>query len=183
MFFNLALSPLSFANEENKLVISAEKTDKSFLIGEVHSRVLKKYNPIKLTLVNKNSEAVKLPQMLTYELESGKIFKVPTSDVIFQKTKVNTAKRTVLSGFAGLIIFTIPAVAASSALCLTINSELQDNIERNLYRQKYLTQENTYTTYIFIPKKYKKVKNIMFKNICSEKNCSDYKIPIQEESL
>jgi len=170
--FYLTVSPLCFANEINKVKLTAEKVDKSALIGEVDKLVLKKYIAVRLDISNKNSREISLPYNVYY-VYRGISYKIPSNALIYQKAKRHTVLRGIITFplvicILGAVVF-IGTITYSS----TSNGTLEDNIKKNTFKPKHLFEDDYYSTFVFIPKKHKKATEIIIKNVSDGDNTFD----------
>lgn len=175
--------PASYAADKSKIVIEAEKLDPLYLTGEIDKRILKKYIPVRLNISNKEQETLALSDKIYY-LMGDKMFKIPNSSVIFEKTKRHTVRRAILVGIPAvpvlLLVFSPIAIGASVAHSITANGTLEDNIKKNNFTPKHLFNNDSYSAYIFIPKVHKNTEKIMIKGSFNDGVPFDLYVPIAE---
>jgi|GEM_PF-3563177 len=175
--------PVCFANEVNKVRFNAEKVDKSELIGEIDKLVLKKYIAIRLDISNKGDKEILLPDKVYY-IYKGVKYKTPSGTIVYQKTKRHTVIRGFVTTIAvfPLIMFIvgIPIIAGAVAYSSTSNGNLEDNIKKNIFKQKHLFDDDYYSTYVFIPKKHKKATEIIIKDASDDEQTFDLKALLSE---
>jgi hypothetical protein len=167
------------ANESNNIKFSAEKVDKSYLVGEVDKMVLKKYFAVKLDILNKNNKEIAIPDNVYYFYKDN-IYKTHSSKMIYDKSKRHTIVRGIIT-FPFLILFvTSPVFVGTITYSITANNNLEDNIKKNNFKPKHVFEDDDYSAYIFIPKKHKKLSEIIIKNVTLEEQKFDIKTPVME---
>jgi len=174
----LSFTQVSFAFDASKVIVYAEKINPQSLMGEVDKKVLKKYIPVRLTVKNNSEDQIQLSKNVYYINEYGEKHLIPSSAIIFEETKRHTVRRAILSSIS-LFVFVIGGVAAYS---ITQNAKLEDNIKKYNFKPQHLFENDTYSTYIFIPKKHKNAKEIVVKNILiNDEKSFDLQTPISDE--
>ena len=116
------------------------------------SKLLGKYKPVELTIINNSGFSIKLPEKIYFK-DNNIVYSMPDNTKIYDKTKRHLVRRAAIWCLIGgglLSFFTTPASIAHTQFN---NQKLQDCIIKNNYRHKLLFDKEKYSTYIFIPKK------------------------------
>lgn len=182
------ISDSSFATEQAKVSLFAEKLDKSSVAGEINDRLLKKYIPVKLTVINKSKDSLILSDKIFYIDKQNKEHKISNINILFQNTKKHPFRRAVLVGIPSTVLtlglFSLPAISLSLADSISCNDNLENNIEKTRFTPHHLFENESYSSYIFVPYKYKNIEQVIIKNLSFENNEDfDLKTKISEENL
>ncbi|OGI31683.1 MAG: hypothetical protein A2287_05275 [Candidatus Melainabacteria bacterium RIFOXYA12_FULL_32_12] len=187
-FIYFSFVQASFAFDQSKVIMEAEKINLQNLVGEVDKRILKKYIPVRITVTNKNNAKVQLSNKVYYFTEDGKKYIIPSSAVIFEKTKRHTIRRAVLAAIpvtlVTFLILTPAAMGGVIAYCSSANGKLEDNIKKHNLKPRHLFEDDSHSAYVFIPKKYKGVSEIIIKDVIfNDEQTFDLRAPISDEYL
>lgn len=165
--FYLQLPVKCIAVSADNIKFSAEKVDKSYLVGEVDKLVLKKYYAVRLDIDNKSNNEIYVPDGVYY-IYDGKIYKTTSSQLLYDKTKRKTIVRGIAT-FPFMVLFiTCPIFIGTVTYSITANNKLEDNIKKVNFKPKHIFEDDDYSAYIFIQKKHKKLSEIIIKNVTIE---------------
>ncbi|HBH19038.1 MAG TPA: hypothetical protein DDX14_08930, partial [Cyanobacteria bacterium UBA9579] len=144
------------------------------------------YIPIRLTVKNTSEDKIQLSKNIYYINEYGEKHLIPSSAIIYEETKRHTVRRAILLGIPlsiiTFLVFTPVVIGGVSAYSISANEKLGDNIKKHTLKPHHLFENDTYSTYIFIPKKHKNAKEIVVKNILINDEVSfDLQTPISDE--
>lgn len=186
-FIHLCFTPVCFALDKENILFSAEKVDSESVTGEIHSRVLKKYIPIKLIIENKADNPLLLTKKL-YVLSNNKEYRVHNTAEIFRNTRLHTIRRAISWGIPATIltfgILAIPAIGGSIAHSVTTNGYIEENIKKINYKSRTLYEKDYYVSYIFIPKNMKGISEVIIKDVSYEdQEPFDIKANIEDGNL
>lgn len=180
-FIYMCLASICFADtkyDKDNVLITAQKTEKINLEGEINKRIMKKFTPVKLTITNKSNSDILLSNKIYYIDKNNEEHKIPTTNLIYKKTRRHTTRRAIIWGISATVLtfgfFAIPAIAGSIAYCATTNGTLEDNIRKNNFKPNHVFNNDSYSAYVFIPNKYKKVKNIIIKEVSFDNDKTFY---------
>lgn len=169
------VNPYCCAQELANIVFTAEKYDKASSEGIIDKRIFAKYQVVKIEVDNKSKDNIFISNKIYYSNNTNN-YKMQSSDNIFSKTKRHTLRRSILWGVPVTVLtfgfLTVPVVAGTIAYSISANGTLEDNIKRNLAKPKHLYEGDIYTGYVFIPKKYKNVSEILIKDVLINDNDS-----------
>ena len=177
--------PLCFA-EDNQVTLTAVTISSPLVDDRISKRIFKKYIPVKITVTNNSKKELSLTNKVFYVNNEGKEIKAPSSAQVFENVKKHTARRAILIGIpvtaATFGILTFPIVAGSIAYCVTTNGTLDDNIKKNNFRSRNLYSQDSYSAYIFVPKKDKNLTSVLIKDVATDSDKTfDSKANIDEK--
>lgn len=182
-------SGAAFAESLNGLSGMAVRLDNSSMDTDIHKRLYKKYYPVRLTIINKSKDDIRLPSDM-YFLSKGKVRgRVPSQEEAYNGAKIHTVRRAVLwcipPATTVFLLIAVPVVAtASMATSAASNTSLKDSIEKVSFRPNYVFAGQTYEGYVFLPKRFKNANEVVLRNIVLKDGTrTDLIVPVSEESL
>jgi len=177
IFINSFLQNSCFAAE--KVSLLAREVNKEEYIGKIDGKILGKFYPVYLTVKNNSEETVKLPKTFYFADKNDDPHVIPDNVYIYEKTRLHMVRRAIIWGILGLGVAAVYTVPASISHTMYRNPVLKDSIEKNNFRKFTLLPSQEYSSFVFIPEKYKSPKSIVIKDIQPENGESfDIKTPV-----
>lgn len=182
-------SGAAFAESLNGLSGMAVRLDNSSMDTDIHKRLYKKYYPVRLTIINKSKDDIRLSSDV-YFLSKGKVRgRMPSHDEAYNVAKIHTVRRTILwcilPATTVFLLIAVPVVAtASMASSAASNMSLKDSIEKVRFRSNYVFAGQSYEGYVFLPKHMKSANEIVLRDILLKDGThTDLIVPVSQERL
>jgi hypothetical protein len=160
LFIQTFICPASRAEDFSKRfdVNVVQITKKEAKNKELDKRLYSKFNTIMVSIKNNSNDPIFL--LGTGEFKNDKTsLNLINKDTIFEKVKTKTLKRVVIFTLAtfGVFIFFTPVYIVVSS---TSNTKLEANLDKFIFQKHCIFPNDTFVTFIMMPKKYNEVKEI-----------------------
>jgi hypothetical protein len=150
-----------------ELEMSAQADFSDAAKSDVDAKIRAKYTPVRISILNRSGKLLKIPISDVYFINAkGEKVSLPSEAEIFKNVKRNGIVRAAAWGVPiGVCTFGLlagPTIVASGAHTKVTNGTVKANIQKNCFHGGHLSPEGAVSTMVFIPKKQKEIQQVAF---------------------